>query len=114
MAREACKIIIDNGVRALVDSIERILIDKDVYEGRLPENVRLALIQRLADTDLSVFEGDTNLMPEGGLTGILLELQKYGLVTEEVWLVYRKPFIVTDSKVKSDKNKNNDNGKDKE
>lgn len=99
MAREACKIIINNGVQALISSIERILIDKDVYTGRLPEDVRLSLIQRLADLDLAVYEGNTALMGEGGLTGILIELEKHGLVTDEVWSIYHKPFVTAGKKV---------------
>lgn len=88
MAREACKIIINNGVKALMESLERILIDKDVYLGRLPEEVRLKLIQRLADIDLGSYRGS---YPTGGLASIVTELEKYDLVTPEVWEVYKRP-----------------------
>lgn len=108
MAGAACKTIIDMIMRALINAIEVILLNPNINQGKIPEPKRLELIQRLADVDLSMYEGNTDLLPEGGLTGILFEFQRYGLVTEEIWEILRKPFIVGDKTRKSKKNENND------
>lgn len=106
MAGAACKVVINNGIKALTESLERILIDPNVHQDRLPEDVRLDLIQRMADVDLSTYSGC--LMPPGGLTGVMVELERHGLVTAEVWEVYARPVTTTseqDEKAKKDKNK---------
>lgn len=89
MAGPACKIVINMGIKALTEAIERILIDPDVHQERIPTTARLDLIQRLADIDLGVYAGDG--IPQGGLSGILLELEKYHVVTPEVWEIYKRP-----------------------
>lgn len=91
MAGAACKVIINMFIRALTNALEVILTNPSIHLGKIPDAARLKLIQRLADVDLSVYEGDTDLMPEGGLTGIIFELQRYGLVTDEVWQVLHRP-----------------------
>jgi hypothetical protein len=93
MAGAACKVVINNGVRALIESIERVLIDRDVHQDRIPFTDRMVLIQKLADVDISSLTGDVKLMPTGGVLGILVELEKYGLVTDEVWKVFTKPSV---------------------
>lgn len=89
MAGAACKVVINNGVKALMGAIERILLSKEIHADRLLESVRLDLIQRLADVDIATYTGKE--APVGGLTGILVELERYGLVTDEVWQIYCRP-----------------------
>ena len=92
MAGAACKVVIDQGLAALISAIERILLDPDVHGGRIPEQDRLDLIQRLADCDLAIYSGGP--VPAGGVAGILMDLEKWGVVTPEVWEIYRKPEVI--------------------
>lgn len=89
MARAACKIIINGGVGGLIRAIEKVLTDPSIHAGKIPELDRYDLIQRLADVDLAAYGGGE--VSEGGVSGILLSLEKYGLVTDEVWQIFRKP-----------------------
>ena len=59
--------------------------------GRLPEAKRLAILERLARVDVAAYTGDREMLPEGGLAGILCELEEAKLVTDDVWTVLRKP-----------------------
>jgi hypothetical protein len=93
MAGAACKVVINNGVKALMESIERILLDVQIHANRLTDDERLDLIQRLADVDISTYTGKES--PMGGLTGILIELEGHGLVTDEVWQIYNRPAEAT-------------------
>lgn len=92
MAGAACKVIINGGVKALTDSIERILIDPNVHQNRMSDAVREKLIQQLADNDLAAYRGSCAVT--GGLVEILLELERLRLVTEEVWEVYKRPDLL--------------------
>lgn len=85
MAGAACKVIINMMLRALIQAVETILLDASINQGKIPETVRLTLIQRLADIDLATYTGD--FMPSGGVRGIVREMQKYDLVTAEVWAI---------------------------
>lgn len=89
MAGAACKVVINNGLRGLIDGVEKVLLDPDIHAGRLPEPTRLDLVQRLADVDLGAYSG--RALPAGGIAGILLALEKHGLVTDEVWEIFRRP-----------------------
>jgi hypothetical protein len=91
MAGAACKVVINNGVRALIQSVEIVLIDRDVHQDRIPFEERMVFIQRLADIDIASLTGDVELMPTGGVLGILIDLEKYNIVTKEVWKVFAKP-----------------------
>jgi hypothetical protein len=92
MAGAACKVIINMGVKALTEAVERILIDPNVHQNRLPETIRMELIQRLADNDIIAYKGDSEPSINSlGVSGIVIELQRYGLVTDEVWQVYNLP-----------------------
>ena len=93
MAGGACKIIINNGMAALSKSIETILTNPDIHTNRLDEDKRYELIQRQADCDLALYKGHS--MPDGGLGGILLELESLGIVTDEVWQIYAKPETIS-------------------
>lgn len=90
MAGAACKVVINQGMIAMTRAVERILINPAVHGDRIPDKERLELIQRLADCDIAVYSGGT--LPEGGVAGILVELEeKWKVVTPEVWEIYRKP-----------------------
>lgn len=91
MAGAACKVIINQGLRGLIEGIERVLIDPAVHQDRIPEKEREELIQRLADVDLASYSGQG--MPEGGAAGILLALEKWNVVTPEVWEVFKRPVV---------------------
>lgn len=88
MARNVCKIIINNGLIALARSLEKILIDPDVNMGKIPEAKRGELIQRMADIDIAAFTGEN--MPKGGLRGVMMELADLGLVSDDVWKIYQQ------------------------
>lgn len=90
MAGAACKVIINNGVQGLIKAIETVLTDSNIHQDRIPYEDRMVLIQKLADVDLASYS-ECVQAPTGGVAGILLQLEKYGLVTDEVWQVYRKP-----------------------
>lgn len=85
MAGAACKVIINMSLRALIQAVETILLNPQINQGKIPENDRLMLVQRLADIDLATYTGD--FMPSGGVRGIVMEMQKHGLVTDEVWMI---------------------------
>lgn len=91
MARAACKVIINGTLAALVESIETVLTSPWIHQDKIPTEERIALIQRLADVDLASYTGDRALLPDGGVAGILVDLQNYGLVSEEVWVILRRP-----------------------
>jgi len=93
MAGAACKVIINNGVRALIESTERILTDPTIHQDKIPYEDRMALIQKLADIDIVAMTGNVSIMPVGGVVSIVEELQNYGLVTDEVWEVFNRPSL---------------------
>lgn len=93
MAGAACKVIINMLLRALIQSVETILLNANINQGKIPEPTRLALVQRLADIDLATYTGD--FMPSGGVRGIVREMQKYDLVTDEVWSILNNLDTVT-------------------
>lgn len=90
MAGAACKVIINNGVQGLIKSIETILTNSDIHQERISYDDRMVLIQKLADVDLASYN-ECVQAPIGGVAGILVELEKYGIVTDEVWQVFRQP-----------------------
>lgn len=92
MAGAACKVVINQIIRAIVAAVERILLDPDVHTGRLTDAERALYIQRLADLDLATYTGAP--MPRGGVAGILVELEKHGIVTDEVWQILRRPELL--------------------
>lgn len=92
MAGRICKIILNDGRQALADSLEEILLDPSIVEEfSLPETKRQELIQAMANIDIASMNGDTALLPAKGLLGIVVELEAYGLVTDEVWKIYARP-----------------------
>lgn len=90
MSGPRCKIILNGIVQGLIKALEEVLTDGmlmlevDVYK-------RNDWLQRLANCDLAVYDGNDKLLPEGGLCQIVLEMEKAGLVTNEVWYVLRHP-----------------------
>ena len=91
MAGVACKIIINNGMGALAQSLESALTSPLVRGEMVKAEICDALIQRMADIDLATYDPEAHEMPPGGLAGVMLELQGYGVITDEVWEVYRRP-----------------------
>lgn len=90
MAGPRCKAILNGIIGGLTQALEKVLTDGDMMYG-----VDIAKgedwLQRLASCDLAVYRGDSKLLPVGGLAQIVLEMQKAGLVTDEVWYVLRHP-----------------------
>lgn len=94
MSGPRCKIIINGIVQGLIGALEDVLTD-----GLLMLEVDVKKkddwLQRLANCDLAVYDGNGRLLPDGGLCGIVLEMEKAGLVTDEVWYVLRHPDRTT-------------------
>lgn len=87
MAKAACKIIINNGYRALSLSLEQILINLPLGDKLSPET-RYELIQMLADIDTSSYSGGA--VPGGGLKQIMERLQELGILSDDVWKIYAR------------------------
>lgn len=92
MAGQVCKIIINNLIRGLILSLEEILFNESLCEKfGMCDSDRLSYIQKMANIDLAVYSGDRDKLPEGGLCGIVREMQeKYGMITDEVWVLYNR------------------------
>lgn len=99
MAGAACKVIINMFMRALISAVEMILLNPNINQGKIPEADRLMLIQRLADIDIAAYTGD--FMPSGGVRGIVRQMQKYDLVTDEVWVLLNNVESAADGNLKS-------------
>ena len=91
MSGQVCKVIINMLLQALMKALETILLTPAIHRDRLPEDVRMSLIQKLADIDLASYRGDGSLLPDGGLAGIVEVLQDHGMVTDEVWEILHRP-----------------------
>lgn len=87
--RAACKVVIDEGLIAFSRSIERILIDPTINAGKIPNEPRLELIHRLGECAIAGYCGDE--MPKGGVGGVAIALEHYGLLSPDVWKVYVRP-----------------------
>lgn len=96
MSGQVCKVIINMLLQALMKALETILLTPAIHRDRLPETLRVSLIQKLADIDLASYRGDSSLLPGGGLVGIVEVLQDHGMVTDEVWEILHRPEVETD------------------
>jgi len=85
MAGAACKVIINNGVGGLSRAIETVLTHPLVRDKMLSSSRCDELIQKLADVDRASYDPECCKMPEGGLRGILVELRKEKVITDEVF-----------------------------
>lgn len=92
MAGAACKIIINNGYKALMSSLEEVVMSPLVRGPMLPPEYCDVIIQKLADIDIAAYKGEK--IPHGGLFGILKELEEKGVITPEVWEIYNKDVEV--------------------
>lgn len=92
MAGAACKIIINNGYKALMSSLEQVVMSPLVRGPILPLEDCDIIIQKLADIDIAAYRGGK--IPHGGLFGILKKLEEKGVVTTEVWEIYNKDVEV--------------------
>lgn len=88
MAGAACKVIIDNGIRGLSQSLETVLMSPLVRDRMLPSRECDQMIQYLADIDIATYEGLQ--VPYGGLRGVMMKLESAGVLTDEVWKVFNK------------------------
>lgn len=90
MSGPRCKIILNGIVQGLIKALEDVLTDSMLM---LEVDVKKKddWLQRLANCDLAVYDGNNELLPEGGLCQIVLEMEKAGLVTSEIWYVLRHP-----------------------
>lgn len=87
MAKEACKIIINNGLAAVSRSLEEILMSPLVRGKMLGADVCQEYIQKLADIDIATYSGMS--VPHGGLRGIMKDLEANGVFTAEIWEVFQ-------------------------
>lgn len=92
MAGPACKVIINNGFRALSLSLERILTEPLLNGGKIPEEERYAMIQQLADLDISTYSGGGN---KACLVDLMTRLEKFDVLTPDVWMIYAKAAAPT-------------------
>jgi len=83
MAGAACKVIINNGLRALTTSLEQILVEMPL-SNKMDENTRQTMIQDLADVDIASLTGNSSC----GLIDIMERLQSLGILSDDVWRVY--------------------------
>lgn len=89
MAGAACKVIINNGVRALTTSLEQILITMPL-DGLLSEKDRKEMIQELADVDIASYSGGSGVAPSASLISIMERLQSLGILSDDVWQIYQR------------------------
>lgn len=90
MSGPRCKIILNGIVQGLIKGLEEVLTD-GMLMLEVDVDKKNDWLQRLANSDLAVYDGNSKLLPEGGLCQIVLEMEKAGLVTNEVWYVLRHP-----------------------
>jgi len=85
MAGAACKIIINQGTRAMSESMAEVLRMPVVVQKIGPEKMH-ELTQRLADIDIVAVHGCTPelAMPDGGLLGVAKALYDLGIFTDDV------------------------------
>ncbi len=97
MSRTVCKIIIDNGVWGLSESLRQTFTDPDLYSIQVPnyplmsDRVRIGMLDKLAKIDLAAYTGGE--VPVYGLGGIMVQLEDYGLISPDVWKVFVRPAI---------------------
>lgn len=87
-----CKVIINNVMAAIVESVEKILVDENLHQGKIPYIDRMRMVDKLRDIDLAAYSGDK--IPEGGVVSIIQELEDKWMVIEvpDVWRLLRKPI----------------------
>lgn len=91
MAHAACKIIIDNGVRALSSSLEQVLMHPLVRGPMISAEKCDDLIQVLADVDLASYLGKEVGRSSMGMVGVLNVLYQERVITDEVYSLLRHP-----------------------
>lgn len=91
MAGPVCKVIINQQAKALSASLEAILTNPDLHQGKIPDDECLSLIQDLADLDIAAWKGDTTRVCAGGLLGLVKRLEGYGLISPDVWEILPEP-----------------------
>lgn len=95
MAGSVCKYILNNGVAALMQSLEKALTSPLVRNVMLPAQDCNDLIQALADFDVRTYTGIDPRRRSGcaakcaGLRDVLGVLKERGVVTDEVFEVFQ-------------------------
>jgi len=87
----ACKAIIDNGVAALNETLYTVLTHPLVRDVMVPADQCDKMLHKLACVDIAAYRGLKFGEVPHTLTDILLELEKAGAVTADVWEIYRHP-----------------------
>lgn len=91
MAGIACKIIINQMIRALSESLEKILSNPLIRDGgKITSREADALLDRLVHLDLDAGDGGSTAGHDSLLL-IVSDLVKRGIVTDEVWRILRNP-----------------------
>ncbi len=91
MAGVACKIIINQLIRALSKSLERILSNPLIRDSdKISASEADALLDRLVHLDLDAADGAGSAGTDG-LLAIVADLVRRGIVTDEVWRVLKNP-----------------------
>lgn len=101
MGGVVCKVVIDQGIWGLSESLREALTDPNLYgfaSPSIPERIRLGLIDRLAKIDIAAYTGTE--VPKYGLGGIMVQLEDYGLISPDVWKVFVRPSIDVDVEYK--------------
>lgn len=96
MAGPACKIIINNLIRAISTSLEEILKSPLVRGGVMISDRRAnAYLQRLADLDLALYSNESRILDPGAsgdsLQKVVTDLVADGVFTAEVWEILKPP-----------------------
>lgn len=85
----ACKLLLNSGVRALSEAMERVLTNLHILAGRLSQDEADGLLERLTKLDLNCADGADG--DGDSLLKILAVLVDRKIVTDEVWRLYARP-----------------------
>lgn len=94
MGGVVCKVVIDQGIWGLSESLRQALTDPDLYgmaSPPIPDRIRLGLVDKLTKIDIATYCGGR--VPAYGLGGIMVQLEDYGLISPDVWEIFVRPTI---------------------
>lgn len=87
MAGAACKVLENNGIRALSVSLERILIEPELNGGLIYDKERKEMLQQMADIDRVAYHGGT---VEVSYVDIMVRLEGMGVLSPDIWNIYAR------------------------
>lgn len=90
MAGAACKVVINQGLIALSNSLETILTNPDLSGGLIPESARREMLQNMADLDIATYTGSKSRAATN-LQEIMKRLEEVGVLSADVWKIYAAP-----------------------